>query len=217
MKVSPSILACDFTKLKEEIMSVSNADFLHLDVMDGIFVPNITFGPVIVDSINRLTQIQLESHLMIIDAYKYVDAFADAGSDFIVFHVESRSDIIKTIKKIKSRGIKAGLALNPDTPLRSLLPYFESIDLVLVMTVNPGFYGQKFMPQVLPKLEKLKEIKETKKYNFLIEVDGGIDAETAKLVAPYVDIIASGAFIFSSQNRIDRIDYLKKLSSKSII
>ncbi|HOK23142.1 MAG TPA: ribulose-phosphate 3-epimerase [Candidatus Hydrothermia bacterium] len=217
MKVSPSILACDFTKLKEEIMSVSNADFLHLDVMDGIFVPNITFGPVIVDSINRLTQIQLESHLMIIDAYKYVDAFADAGSDFIVFHVESRSDIIKTIKKIKSRGIKAGLALNPDTPLRSLLPYFESIDLVLVMTVNPGFYGQKFMPQVLPKLEKLKEIKETKKYNFLIEVDGGIDAETAKLVAPYIDIIASGAFIFSSQNRIDRIDYLKKLSSKSII
>jgi ribulose-phosphate 3-epimerase len=212
MKVSPSILACDFSKLKEEVKSVEGADFLHLDVMDGVFVPNLTFGPFMVEVINKLTSIPLESHLMIIDPLKYIDAFAEAGSDTIIVHVESRSDMIKTLKKIKSRGIKSGICLNPETPLRTLLPLFELVDLVLVMTVNPGFYGQKFMPQVLPKLEKLREIKESKKYNFLIEVDGGINEETAKIVAPYVDIIVSGAFIFSSENREEKINYLKKLS-----
>lgn len=212
MKVSPSILACDFSKLKEEVRSVEGADFLHLDVMDGVFVPNLTFGPFMVEVINKLTSIPLESHLMIIDPLKYIDAFAEAGSDTIIVHVESRSDMIKTLKKIKSRGIKSGICLNPETPLRTLLPLFELVDLVLVMTVNPGFYGQKFMPQVLPKLEKLREIKESKKYNFSIEVDGGINEETAKIVAPYVDIIVSGAFIFSSENREEKINYLKKLS-----
>jgi len=211
MKVSPSILACDFSNLKEEIKSVDNADLLHLDIMDGVFVPNITFGPFIVETINKLTELHLESHLMIIDPLKYIEAFAKAGSDIIIFHVEAKTDVLKALKKIKSLGIKAGLSLNPETPLRTLLPYFELLDVILVMSVNPGFYGQKFMPQVLPKLEKLKEIKDSKKYNFTIEVDGGINEETAKLVAPYVDVVVSGAYIFESKNRKEKIDYLKKL------
>jgi ribulose-phosphate 3-epimerase len=211
MKVSPSILACDFSNLKEEIKSVDNADLLHLDIMDGVFVPNITFGPFMVETINKLTELPLESHLMIIDPLKYIEAFAKAGSDIIIFHVEAKTDVLKALKKIKSLGIKAGLSLNPETPLRTLLPYFELLDVILVMSVNPGFYGQKFMPQVLPKLEKLKEIKDSKKYNFTIEVDGGINEETAKLVAPYVDVVVSGAYIFESKNRKEKIDYLKKL------
>jgi ribulose-phosphate 3-epimerase len=211
MKVSPSILACDFSNLKEEIKSVDNADLLHLDIMDGVFVPNITFGPFMVETINKLTELPLESHLMIIDPLKYIEAFAKAGSDIIIFHVEAKTDVLKALKKIKSLGIKAGLSLNPETPLRTLLPYFELLDVVLVMSVNPGFYGQKFMPQVLPKLEKLKEIKDSKKYNFTIEVDGGINEETAKLVAPYVDVVVSGVYIFESKNRKEKIDYLKKL------
>ena len=164
-----------------------------------------------VETINKLTELPLESHLMIIDPLKYIEAFAKAGSDIIIFHVEAKTDVLKALKKIKSLGIKAGLSLNPETPLRTLLPYFELLDVVLVMSVNPGFYGQKFMPQVLPKLEKLKEIKDSKKYNFTIEVDGGINEETAKLVAPYVDVVVSGAYIFESKNRKEKIDYLKKL------
>ncbi len=211
MKVSPSILACDFSKLKEEIKSIENADLVHLDVMDGVFVPNITFGPFMVETIRKLTNLPLESHLMIIDPLKYIEAFAKAGSDIIIFHVESKTDILKAIKKVKSLNLKVGLSLNPETPIRTLLPYFELLDMVLVMSVNPGFYGQKFMPQVLPKLEKLKEIRDSKGYKFLIEVDGGINEETAKLVSPYVDIVVSAAYIFSAENRAERIDNLKKL------
>jgi ribulose-phosphate 3-epimerase len=211
MKVSPSILACDWAHLEEELKSVENADLLHLDIMDGVFVPNITFGPFLVETINRLTDIPLESHLMIIDPYKYIDVFADAGSDVIIFHIESKADPLKTIKKIKSKGVKAGISLNPETPIRNLLPYFEYLDLILVMSVNPGFYGQKFMPQVLPKLEKLKELKDTKNFPYLIEVDGGINEETSKLVAPYVDIIVSANYIFSSKNRKEKIEKLKEL------
>ncbi|MEO0246733.1 MAG: ribulose-phosphate 3-epimerase [candidate division WOR-3 bacterium] len=211
MKVSPSILACDWTRLPEELKSIENADFIHLDIMDGVFVPNITFGPLLVETINKLTEIPLESHLMIIDPYKYIDNFADAGSDVIIFHIESKSDPMKTIKKIKSRGIKAGISLNPETPIRNLLPYFDYLDLILVMSVNPGFYGQKFMSQVIPKLEKLKELKDTKNYPFLLEIDGGINSEIAKLVAPYVDILVSANYIFSSKNRKEKIEELKKL------
>lgn len=212
MKVSPSILACDFARLPEELKSIENADLIHLDIMDGVFVPNITFGPFLVETIHRLTPIPLESHLMIIDPLKYIDAFADAGSEIITFHIEAKSDVLKTIKKIKSRGKKVGISLNPETPIRNLLPYFEMVDLILVMSVNPGFYGQKFMPQILPKLEKLRELKDSKKYSFLIEVDGGINEETSKLVAPYVDIIVSAAYIFSSQDRKAKIEELKKLT-----
>ncbi len=211
MKVSPSILACNFSKLKEEIKSIENADLIHLDVMDGVFVPNITFGPFMVETIRKLTNLPLESHLMIIDPLKYIEAFAKAGSDIIIFHVESKTDILKAIKKVKSLNLKVGLSLNPETPIRTLLPYFELLDMVLVMSVNPGFYGQKFMPQVLPKLEKLKEIRDSKGYKFLIEVDGGINEETAKLVSPYVDIVVSAAYIFNAENRAERIDNLKKL------
>ena len=159
IKVSPSMLACDFSKMGLEIGKITNcgADLVHMDVMDGHFVPNISFGPAVIKSMRDKSNLPFDTHLMISKPYDYIEKFVEAGADIITFHLESQSDIIKTIEKIKSFGIKAGLAINPETDVTSLLSYLELIDLALVMTVHPGFGGQKFMANQMKKVEILKE------------------------------------------------------------
>lgn len=158
MKIAPSLLSCDFSKMGEEIerMDLAGADWMHLDVMDGHFVPNITFGAPVIKAVRKFSNRPFDVHLMISDPLKYIDDFADAGADIITFHVECDSDIDDTIAKIKSRGIKPGLVLKPNTPAWTVFPYLEKLDLVLVMTVEPGFGGQSFMPEMMPKVKEIK-------------------------------------------------------------
>lgn len=214
IKVSPSMLACDFSKMGLEIEKITKcgADLVHMDVMDGHFVPNISFGPAVIKSMRDKSNLPFDTHLMISKPYDYIEKFANAGSDIITFHLESQSDVIKTIEKIKSFGIKAGLAINPETDVTSLLPYLELIDLALVMTVHPGFGGQKFMIDQMKKVDILKEKITNKKLNCLIEIDGGINLETIGTVENYpVDIVVSGTCIFNSPDIAQTIKLLKAL------
>jgi len=208
MKVAPSILAADFSKLREEIKDVEDAgaDIIHLDVMDGHFVPNITFGPVVVEGIRKLTGLPLDAHLMITDPEKYAERFIDAGSDMVSFHIETVGSPGALIDKLKKRGVKVGVAVNPETPIESAFPFLDSIDYILIMSVHPGFYGQEFIPSVLDKIRVLKKSKKVE-----IEVDGGINEETkGQVVEAGVDIIVSGAYIFNSENRINAIKKLRE-------
>jgi len=203
MKIAPSILAADFSKLREEIKDVENAgaDIIHLDVMDGHFVPNITFGPVVVKGIRKLTDLPLDAHLMITDPEKYAERFIEAGSNMISFHIETVSSPEILIDKLKKKNVKVGIAVNPETPIKSALPFLDSIDYILIMSVHPGFYGQEFIPSVLDKVRDLKRSKEVE-----IEVDGGINDKTKEqVIEAGVDIIVSGAYIFKSENRINAI------------
>lgn len=214
IKVSPSMLACDFSKMGLEIEKITKcgADLVHMDVMDGHFVPNISFGPAVIKSMRDKSNLPFDTHLMISKPYDYIEKFANAGSDIITFHLESQSDVIKTIEKIKSFGIKAGLAINPETDVTSLLPYLELIDLALVMTVHPGFGGQKFMIDQMKKVDILKEKITNKKLNCLIEIDGGINLKTIGTVENYpVDIVVSGTCIFNSPDIAQTIKLLKAL------
>lgn len=214
IKVSPSMLACDFSKMGLEIEKISNcgADLVHMDVMDGHFVPNISFGPAVIKSMRNKSNLPFDAHLMISKPYDYIEKFASAGADIITFHLESQSDIIKTIEKIKSFGIKAGLAINPETDVTSLLPYLELIDLALIMTVHPGFGGQKFMANQMKKVEILKENITNKKLSCLIEIDGGVNLETIGTIKNYpVDIVVSGTCIFNSPDATQAIKLLKAL------
>ena len=181
MKIAPSLLSCDFSKMGEEIerMDLAGADWMHLDVMDGHFVPNITFGAPVIKAVRKFSNRPFDVHLMISDPLKYIDDFADAGADIITFHVECDSDIDDTIAKIKSRGIKPGLVLKPNTPAWTVFPYLEKLDLVLVMTVEPGFGGQSFMPEMMPKVKEIKrECQRRGLNNILIEADRGIGRDT---------------------------------------
>jgi len=210
--VSPSILSADFTKLKEEIESVekAGADFLHLDVMDGCFVPNLTFGPIIVRAIRKMTGLPLDTHLMIADPLKYIKNFADAGADIIIFHPEARSPIEETLREIKKFGKKAGLAINPPTPVSAIRDYLGELEWILVMSVNPGFAGQKFMPEVLPKVEELARLKRKKGYSYRLAIDGGINGETAPLAKRAgAEVLVSASYIFSSADRRKAIMTLK--------
>lgn len=213
MKVSPSIIAASFLDIRKVVTELekSGADFIHLDIMDGVFVDNLTFGPDIAGEILSVTGLKGDTHLMIKNPEKYIDRFLDTGTEILTFHIESEGNKRSMIRKIKERGKKAGITLNPSTPLIEIEPYLSEVDLVLVMTVHPGFYGQKFKSEMVERLKDLNRMREERHLNFLIEVDGGINRNTAPQVAPYVDIIVSGSFIFKGGNVEDNIAFLKRL------
>ena len=215
IKVAPSIIAADQSRLGAEARRVerAGADLLHIDVMDGHFVPNLTVGPDIVKALNRVTDLPLDVHLMIDNPHKFIKVFSRAGADYITVHIETcRSNIRQIISQIKAEGKKAGISLNPPTPLATIEGLLKEVDLVLIMSVNPGFYGQKFTPEVLPKIESLRKI-----FKGDIAVDGGINSETARsVVSCGASILASGSYIFHAKNPRIAIQNLKDARSNKI-
>ena len=206
--ISPSILSADFANLERDIKSVetAGADWLHIDVMDGHFVPNITIGVPVVSSINKVTELPLDVHLMIENPDKYIEVFAKAGADILTFHIESNADVKSTIDLIKSFNIKAGLSIKPDTHADTVFPYLSDLDLVLVMTVEPGFGGQKFMPRCA---EKIQIIRKNAPKGLIIQVDGGINAETARICTSYgANSLVAGNYIYKSENIKSAIESL---------
>ncbi len=201
--IAPSLLSADFARLAEEVKAVESAkaDLLHLDVMDGRFVPNITFGPLVISAIRPHTFLPFDVHLMIVEPSRYIEEFAKAGADWISIHAEAEIHLHRTITRIKELGKKAGLALNPHTPLEMVEYLLSELDFVLIMTVNPGFGGQKFIPQVLKKIERLRKMIDERGLNTLIEVDGGINKETAKdVISAGADILVAGTAVFKEKD-----------------
>ncbi len=212
VKIAPSILSADFSKLGEEIKDVERggADYIHVDVMDGHFVPNITIGPLIVDAIRPVTKLPLDVHLMIENPDAYIEAFVNAGADYITVHVEACRHLHRTVHYIKSLGVKAGVVLNPATPVSAIDHIIEDIDMVLLMSVNPGFGGQKFIPSVLSKISAVKEMAESKGLNIEIEVDGGVNEETAKqCMEAGATVLVAGSAIYNQTDRAKAIAALK--------
>ncbi len=202
-QIAPSILSADFANLGADIKKVEdlNIKYLHIDVMDGLFVPNISIGVPVVKSIRKVSDMIFDVHLMIMDPYKYIEDFVKAGADMISFHVESVGDVVKVIDKIKSFGIKAGIVIKPQTDVDEILDYLHLVDYVLVMSVEPGFGGQSFMPNSLPKVQKLKRIREQKNLEYLIEIDGGICEQNLKQVSDSgVDIFVMGSAIYGKKD-----------------
>ena len=211
IKISPSILSADFSILGDEIKSLekAGADLIHVDVMDGHFVQNITMGPPIIKMIRKCTKLPFDVHLMISPVEKYIKAFADAGSDIITIHPEATDNLKRAVSSIKSLGKKAGVSLNPKTPISALMEVINDIDLILIMSVNPGFAGQSFMSEVLPKVTELRKMINDKKLKIDIEIDGGINFETAPLaVKAGANILVSGTTIFSGSLK-DNIQKLR--------
>tara|TARA_Y100001970_G_scaffold23390_1_gene27437 strand:+ start:626 stop:1285 length:660 start_codon:yes stop_codon:yes gene_type:complete len=203
IKISPSILSADFSNLKTEIQRLENggADMIHVDVMDGHFVPNLTIGPPVIKALKKHSSLLFDVHLMISPVHKYIQSYSEAGADIITIHPEATRDLNSSILKIKELGKKVGISLNPETKINVIYEFLEKIDLVLIMSVNPGFGGQKFMPEVLSKVKELKKIQSEKKLNFDIEIDGGINFENSKkAIEAGVNILVSGTTIFKSNN-----------------
>lgn len=213
IKISPSILASDYANLESELNRIQSADLIHIDVMDGHFVPNITVGAPVVSSIKKVCCVEFDVHLMISNPIDYVEDFAEAGADIICFHVESNSNISDTIDKILSLGKKAALAVKPGTDIDDVLPYIDRLSMILVMTVEPGFGGQSFMESTMPKIEKIREINK----NIDIEVDGGINAKTVKIAAEAgANVFVAGSAVFKSGNPAATIQILKD-NAKSVM
>ena len=203
IQISPSILSADFSQLGNEIKKLEDAgaDLIHVDVMDGHFVPNLTIGPPVIKALKKNCSIKFDVHLMISPVHKYIDTYANAGADIITIHPEATENLSASIKKIKELGKKAGVSLNPETKVSTIIDNLDKIDLVLIMSVNPGFGGQKFMPEVLEKIKELKLIQKEKNINFDIEIDGGINFENSKIaIEAGANILVSGTTIFKSNN-----------------
>tara|TARA_Y100000741_G_scaffold363465_1_gene351750 strand:+ start:795 stop:1454 length:660 start_codon:yes stop_codon:yes gene_type:complete len=203
IKISPSILSANFSQLGSEIKKLEEggADMIHIDVMDGHFVPNLTMGPPIIKSLRQTTKLQFDVHLMISPVHKYINDYADAGADIITIHPEATENLKESINQIKKFNKKVGISLNPKTKIDVITEYLNEINLILIMSVNPGFGGQKFMPEVLDKIKELKKIKDKKNLNFEIEIDGGINFDNYKLaIEAGATILVSGTTIFKSNN-----------------
>ncbi|MBT9250545.1 ribulose-phosphate 3-epimerase [Bacillus halotolerans] len=213
VKIAPSILSADFAALGKEIQDVEKggADYIHVDVMDGHFVPNITIGPLIVEAIRPVTKLPLDVHLMIEEPDRYIPAFAKAGADILSVHAEACPHLHRTIQLMKEQGVKAGVVLNPHTPFQVIEHIFEELDLVLLMTVNPGFGGQKFIHSVLPKIKEVKRMAEEKgKHDLLIEVDGGVNKETAPLVIEAgANLLVAGSAVYGQTDREKAISEIR--------
>ncbi|MFC0524092.1 ribulose-phosphate 3-epimerase [Pontibacillus salicampi] len=212
-KIAPSILSADFAALGAEIQDVEQggADYIHVDVMDGHFVPNITIGPLIVDAIRPVTSLPLDVHLMIEQPDQYIQAFAQAGADIITVHQEACPHLHRTIQLIKQEGVKAGVVLNPATPVDTIRPILQDIDMVLLMTVNPGFGGQSFIDSVVPKIEQLDSLREELSLSFEIEIDGGVKPGTAKKCkAAGADVLVAGSAVFNQEDRAAAIQSIRE-------
>ena len=203
IQISPSILSADFSQLGNEIkrLEEGGADMIHVDVMDGHFVPNLTIGPPVIKALKKQCSIKFDVHLMISPVHKYIEAYSDAGADIITIHPEATDNLEESILKIKSLNKKVGVSLNPETKIDLIIDYLEKIDLVLIMSVNPGFGGQKFMPEVLDKIRELKEIQFKNNFNFDIEIDGGINFDNCQsAIEAGANILVSGTTVFKSNN-----------------
>ncbi len=203
IQISPSILSADFSQLGKEIKKLEDAgaDMIHVDVMDGHFVPNLTIGPPVIEALKKNSSLPFDVHLMISPVHKYIESYASAGADIITIHPETTNNLLGSINKIREFKKKVGVSLNPETKIEVVEKLLDQIDLILIMSVNPGFGGQKFMPEVLNKVKKLDEIRKNLKLNFVIEIDGGINFENSKLaIKSGVDILVSGTTIFKNNN-----------------
>lgn len=220
IKIAPSILAADFSKLAEEVKEVeqAGAKLIHIDVMDGHFVPNITMGPIVVEALRPVTKLPLDVHLMINNPDNFIESFAKAGADYITVHVEACPHLHRTIQLIRSFGVKPGVVLNPHTPIESIQHVLEDIDLVLFMTVNPGFGGQKFIHSVVPKIKQLADIIKEKDLAIEIEIDGGINAETIIPCAQAgATIFVAGSAIYSKEDRSKALQDIQQAGERAIL
>ena len=212
IKIAPSILAADFGNLSRDcnIVNKSNADWFHLDVMDGLFVPNISFGMPIISSIRKMTKKPLDVHLMIIEPERYIDKFIEIGSDILTVHIEATTEMNKILDKIKKSSIKSGIAINPDTPINKLYDYIDKVDLICLMGVHAGFGGQKFIEKTFDRLIELKSLINSKDSSAVIEIDGGVDnTNCKKLKSLGADVLVAGSYIFKSSDINNAIDSLK--------
>ena len=213
-KIAPSILSADFARLGDEVRAVeaAGADYIHIDVMDGRFVPNITIGPLVVDAVRKVTQLPLDVHLMIEEPERYVDDFAKAGADIIVVHAEACRHLHRVVQQIKATGRKAGVSLNPATPLSVLDYVLEELDLVLLMTVNPGFGGQSFIEACIPKIQQLREMLDSRGCEAELEIDGGVKpSNIARIAHAGADVLVAGSAVFNSTDYAETISEMKRL------